>query len=111
MLATSIVFFALAILMGITLLTFVMQGKKPPRPLVFIHGPLAAAGIIILTAYILSSVYGPTASLYVFIAAALGGFFLAYRDFTGKTIPKGVALIHGMIAVTGFILLLAFILK
>lgn len=46
-------------------------------------------------------------AVIVFAIAALGGAFLAIRHFTGKTLPMPVILLHGALAATGLVLLLA----
>jgi hypothetical protein len=38
----------------------------------------------------------------------LGGIVLFVRDITKKSIPKWLALVHGLVAVVGFIFLLVF---
>ena len=46
----------------------------------------------------------------IFIIAALGGMYLSSKDFTGKTVPKSVAIIHAGIALLGgFILIMLLI--
>jgi hypothetical protein len=47
-------------------------------------------------------------SAVLFVIAALGGFIMMARDVTGKSIPKWLAVVHGLLAVTGFVLLLVF---
>jgi hypothetical protein len=47
-------------------------------------------------------------SIVLFVMAALGGLVLIYRDMTGKSIPKWLAVGHGLIAVAGFIFLLIY---
>jgi hypothetical protein len=40
--------------------------------------------------------------------AALGGFFLVFRDLTGNPVPKAIAVVHGLLAVSGFVFLLIY---
>jgi hypothetical protein len=44
----------------------------------------------------------------LFIIAATGGFIVFVRDIINKPVPKWLAIVHGLIAVTGFIFLLMF---
>lgn len=108
MLIIAITFFALAALLGIYLLSFVLQNRETPKGVAFTHGPLAAIGLTLLIVYACFNTPSPWISIILFTLAALGGFMLIYRDLTGKSIPKWLALGHGLIAVTGFVLLLIF---
>lgn len=105
----AIVFFVLAALLGVYLLTYVIQKKNTPKAIAFIHGPLGAIGIIILLIYAILYTPKPIVSLIIFIIAACGGFLLIYRDITGKSVPRWLALLHGIIVVIGFVFLLIFI--
>jgi hypothetical protein len=107
----SIGFFALAALLGMYLLTFVLQGKETPKAIVFTHGPMAAIGVVLLIIYALKGGPSPTESIVLFVLAALGGLFMVFRDLSGKPIPKFLAVGHGLLAVTGFIFLLLFAFK
>ncbi len=108
MIYTAIALFSLAALLGMFLLGFVLKGKETPKAVVFTHGPLAAAGLILLIVYAFSESPGPLESIILFTIAALGGFVMLYRDITGKGIPKWLAIAHGLLAVSGFVFLLIF---
>lgn len=108
MIIAAIVLFSLAALLGIFLLTFVLRGKATPKAVTFTHGPLAAAGLVLLIIYAFQHSLAPFESLILFIIAAIGGFVLIARDLTSSSVPKWLALLHGLIAVAGFILLLKF---
>lgn len=109
MLYTAIAFFSLAAILGLTLASFVLRGKSTPKALVLVHGPFAAIGIFLLLVYAFYQSPKPIASLVLFIIAALGGFVMLYRDLTGQVLPKWLAVAHGLIAITGFAFLLAFV--
>lgn len=108
---TAIGFFALAALLGLYLLTFVLRGKETPKAIVFTHGPMAAIGVVLLVVYALKGGPNPTESIVLFVLAALGGVYMVIRDLSGKPIPKFLAVGHGLLAVTGFIFLLLFAFK
>jgi len=108
MLILAIAFFTLAATLGIYLLSFVLQDKDTPKGVAFIHGPLAATGLIILVIYAFFHTPAPIVSIILFILAALGGFMLIYRDLTGKSVPKWLAIGHGITATVGFIFLIVF---
>ncbi len=110
MLTTAIVLFALAASGGITLLTFVLRARQTPRALALIHGLFAAVALLLVILFVASGVTpSPVASMTVFIVAALGGFTLFSIDLMKKKLPKWLAVLHGLIAVLGFILLLIFV--
>lgn len=108
MLITSIVFFILAALLGLYLLSYILTGKHTPKRIVFIHGPLALIGLIILVVYAYIHTSSPWVSIILFIMAALGGVTMIYRDMTGKSVPKWMAIGHGLTATVGLIFLLIF---
>lgn len=100
----SLIFFALAALLGLFLLTRILRNKETPKGISMIHGLLASTGLILLIIY---SACNNRQDLFVFVAvfvgAALGGLILIYRDIKGKTIPKPLALLHGALAVSAFL--------
>jgi zinc transporter ZupT len=100
--------FALGALIGMYLLTLVLQSKETPKAVSFIHGLFVVVAVVMLITYITKHSPSPIESLVLFILAALGGLILIYRDLTGKKIPKWLAIAHGLIAVTGFVFLLVF---
>ena len=103
-------FFSLAILLGMVLLGFVMGSKETPKAVVFSHGPLAIIGLVLLVIYLFRGGPNPWESVILFTLAAMGGLVLAARDLSGKAVPKWLAVAHGFLAVTGFVLLLFFAL-
>ena len=105
MLYTTIALFALAALLGMYLISFVLQGKETPKSVAFIHGGFAAAALVLLIYYTATGA-GPVESVVLFVIAALGGFVMIARDLSGKSIPKWLAMVHGLVAVTGFVFLL-----
>lgn len=108
MLSIAILFFSLAALLGLYLLSFVLQNKNTPKGIAFIHGPLAGIGLIILIIYAFFNTPSPIVSITLFVLAALGGIMLIYRDLTGKAIPKWMAVGHGLTAIVAFIFLIYF---
>lgn len=105
LLAAAIVF-ALTAAGGALLLSYVLRGKPTPKMVTFIHGPAGALGIVLLLALWLRGETRVAASLGLFVLAALGGFFLLYRDLAHGHVPRPIAIVHGLVAVTAFVLLL-----
>ncbi|QMT59779.1 hypothetical protein [Legionella sp. PC997] len=107
MFISTILIFLITISLGVWLLMYILKNKNTPKGLALTHGSFAFIGILLLIIY--SIFYNaPLVSLLLFIAAAIGGFILIYRDITGKTIPKWLALGHGITALLGLICLILF---
>jgi peptidoglycan/LPS O-acetylase OafA/YrhL len=103
--------FALGAIIGMYLLALILQDKETPKAVALIHGGFVVIALVMLIVYITKNSPGPAESLVLFIIAALGGLVVAFRDFTGKKIPKWLAVVHGLVAVAGFIFLLVFAFK
>lgn len=109
MIILTIILFALAATLGLGLISYVLTNKNTPKGVAIIHGTIGASAIVLLLLYVWLYSPGLYLSLIFFVLAALGGFTLIYRDLTGKSLPKWLALGHGLLAVIGFILLLIFV--
>jgi hypothetical protein len=95
---------------GATLAVIRLRGAPwPPIWMALGHGSVAALGVILLG----YAAYSPgipglaQAALGIFILAALGGatLFLGFH-MRGKALPIPIVLAHGVIAATGYVLLL-----
>jgi peptidoglycan/LPS O-acetylase OafA/YrhL len=110
MLKTSTVLFAISALGGATMAILRFSGKPhPPSWLAMVHGFLAAAALTLLVfAAFTASVPGlATLALILFLVAAAGGVLLNLRfHLKDIPLPKWLVLVHGGIAVIGFICLL-----
>jgi hypothetical protein len=100
--------FLLGALIGMYLLAMVLQKKETPKPVAFIHGAFVATALVLLIYY--ASVHGPglMESIVLFVLAALGGLTLIIRDLSGKSLPRWLAIGHGLVAIAGFIFLLVY---
>jgi len=110
MLYLAIGLFALSAVMGL-IVAIAIFTKKPetPKPAVYAHGALAATALVLLIVYIMNNPTNyPQLSLILFVAAAIGGFYLFINDLKRKPGPISVVAIHALLAVTAFVLLLAF---
>ncbi|MBZ0097647.1 MAG: hypothetical protein K8F30_01105, partial [Taibaiella sp.] len=72
MLYTIIAFFALAAIMGLTLLSYVFRSRETSKPVMILHGLFAATGLVLLILYTFGNNPGPTESVILFVIAALG---------------------------------------
>ena len=103
---TIIGLFALGAVLGMYLLSFVIGKKETPKFVAVIHGVFVAAALILLMVFN-SKNPGLLDSIILFVIAALGGIVLFIRDITGKSLPRWLALLHAVVAVGGFVVLLA----
>src|SRR5437868_717275 len=113
MLVTAIILFLIAAVFGLIILTAILKDRPTPKPIVFTHGPIAAAGLILVLLY---WYYQPTDPLLItsavlFILAALGGLTLFTIDMTNRRIPKLLAVGHPILAVIALVTLIIYVLK
>ena len=107
---TAVVLFAISAVGGITMAAIRFSGKpRPPTWLAMLHGFLSAAALTLLI-YAAFTVGLPTLALTatgLFVIAAIGGVFMNLNyHWKGLPLPKPLVLVHGAIAVIGFVCLL-----
>jgi hypothetical protein len=86
------------------------KNASPPRPvLAVLHGLFAASGLVVLLlAVIKVGMQGaPAIALGLLVVAALGGFGLLSFHLRGRALPSGLVVGHALLAVAGFVTLLA----
>ncbi len=93
---------------GMYLLSLILRNKSTPKGVTIIHGVMAAIALVLLIIYCFGNSPSPWVSLIVFVLAAIGGFYINFKDISGKPVPKWFAVTHGVIALTGFGLLIFF---
>lgn len=102
--------FALSAVLGVTILVNWLNKKSASRVVVYSHGIAAALALGLLTWYSVGHPGDfPRVSLILFAIAAIGGFYMFFLDLKKKPSPMMVAFIHGLLAVAGFVMLLAFV--
>ena len=110
-LRTAVVLLAIAALGGLVMAGMRFAGKPhPPSSLAMLHGFLAAAAVTLLL-YAAFTVGLPSlavGALILFLIAAAGGVVLN-QNYHWKNIPlpKWLVVVHAVVAVIGFLLLLA----
>ncbi len=102
-----IAIFALGALIGMYLLSFVLQKKETPKIVSYVHGALVGTALVLLVCYA-ADTPGLTEVVILFVIAASGGITMIVRDLKDKPLPRWLALAHGTIALTGFALLLIY---
>ena len=99
--------FAVGALGGAFLAFCHFTGKKLPMPVALLHGALGAGGLVcLLLAYLKGGLHGLAAIAFgLFLAAALGGFYLFSKHLRNLPLPSPVVLIYAGVAVVAFVLL------
>jgi len=106
----TILVFAVAAVIGLTMALAVFKGQFPPVPSAVLHGLFGATGLVLLiVAVFVHHAVGPAQwAFWLFLIAALGGFFIAFGFHAKKkAIPPGLVVVHASVAVVGFLILLA----
>ena len=107
---TAAVLFGISALGGLIMAGIRFSGPNPPAWLAMLHGFLSAAALTLLI-YAACTVGLPKLAdlaIVLFIIAALGGVAmnLVYQ-WKMIPLPKWLVIVHGLLAVSGFVLLLA----
>jgi hypothetical protein len=98
---------AVAAVVGVYMAIQHSKGKSPPpTAAAVLHGLLAVAGVVLV---LLGVMQGASKmhvwALALFVVAALGGLYLVSHHIRKRPLPGGVIAIHGVVAATGFVLL------
>ena len=107
---TAVVLFAISAVGGIVMAGIRFGGKPhPPTALAMLHGFLSAAALTLLI-YAACTVGLPSLALaatVLFVVAAIGGVYMNLNyHWKMLPLPKWLVIVHGAIAVVGFLLLL-----
>ena len=107
MLTLSIVLFALAAVLGLTVAVALFKKKETSKPVVLAHGAAGAAGLVLLLLYALAHTERRlTIAIGLFVVAALGGFVLLANDLRRKPGPTFLIVVHAVVAVMAFVIVL-----
>lgn len=107
---TAAVLFGISALGGLTMAGIRFSGPNPPAWLAMLHGFLSAAALTLLI-YAACTIGLPALAQFaivLFVIAALGGVVmnLVYQ-WKMMPLPKWLVVVHGLLAVAGFVCLLA----
>jgi hypothetical protein len=109
MLYLNMALFALAAVLGVTILYTWVTKKDTPRAVVYSHGIAAATALVLLVVYALQNPENyPKVSIILFVIAASGGFYMFINDMAKRPNSLFIALFHALLAVSGFLTLLFF---
>ncbi|MDB5881892.1 MAG: hypothetical protein JWP43_1770 [Ramlibacter sp.] len=103
---TAAVVLAVAALGGLLMAGMRFAGtERPPSWLAMLHGLLAGAGLTLLlyAGFAVGISRSAWIGIVLLVLAALGGVFLnlAYHD-KRLPLPKGIMIVHALVAVAGF---------
>lgn len=109
MIITALILFLLGAVGGLAMAVMSFRGKSIPWLLAIGHGVLGAAGLLLLLAAVIRGIGGQVAlvALVVLLVAALGGFYLLSYHIRKQNHPKGVIVVHALVAVAGVLTLLS----
>jgi hypothetical protein len=110
MIRLSLLMFAVAALAGLAMAVMHFRGVSPPRVvLATLHGLFAASGLVVLLLALIKTGFGgqPGIAFGLLVLAALGGFVLLGSHAQGKRLPSALVVGHALLAVAGFLTLLA----
>ena len=110
MLYASIALFVLAAVFGATILITWLNKKNAPAVVVYSHGGLAVAGLLVLLYYVFThpTAY-PKLAIGLFIATALGGSYMFLTSGPDKAKPVPIAGLHALLAVGSLVMLLVYV--
>lgn len=98
--------FVTAAILGITMAVLHFRGIKSGRAIGIVHGVFVAAGFVLLASGLYRVEAGPWWWLLAaFIATALGGLYLFYRQGKDQPWPNAVIIVHGAAAIASIALL------
>jgi hypothetical protein len=107
---TAASLFAISALGGLVMAGIRFSGPNPPTWLAMLHGFLSAAALTLLI-YAACTVGLPSLAnltVVLFVIAAIGGAVMNLNyQWKLLPLPKWLVVVHALLAVTGFVLLLA----
>lgn len=101
--------FALAAVLGLTILLKIIRNRATYKPLVFLHGSFAVIALVILILNFMSNPKGLYLIVGLFWLTAVMGLSTFAYDITKREPPKIVALLHAGAAITSFALLVLYV--
>ena len=103
MVVYAVVLFLIAAAGGLYMAARIFGGAVPPVAVAVAHGALAATGLVLAILAAMASDAVPLVKYGagILFLAALGGFFLLSFHLRKVPHPKGVVVLHALIAVAG----------
>lgn len=105
----AIAVFAIAAILGVSILVNWLTKKGVSKGVIYGHGIFAAIGLVALIVFAIQNPENqPKVTLILLVIAALGGFYMFFRELQNKMSPYSIAFVHALLAVAGFVSLLLF---
>lgn len=108
----AIILFVIGAILGLNILINVLKNNPTPKVSVLLHGLFVAVALIIVIIAVAGGKDVTSTlivSLIFFLVAALGGFVMVLIDLGKKQLPpKGLAILHPILAAIGLVLLIIF---
>jgi hypothetical protein len=105
----TIIVFALSAVLGLTILIKWLSKKEVSKGVIYSHGIFAALGLGLLAFFAVENADNfPKTALILLVIAAIGGFYMFFRELQKKMSPYSIAFVHALLAVAGFVSLLLF---
>lgn len=107
MLTYSIILFAIAAVLGLTVAVALLRKKETSKPVALAHGAVGAGGLVLLLLHAMSHPQQMlTLAIVLFVVAALGGAVLFANDLRRKPGPVFLIFVHALVAVVALVLVL-----
>jgi len=111
MIYVAISLFAVSAIFGLTILIKWLTNKEASKTVIFSHGIIAALALVLVIVYAVQNPQNfPKVGLLLLVLAAIGGFYMFIRDMQKKMSPTAIALVHALLALSGVVALLFFVI-
>lgn len=112
LLKIAIALFIIGAIFGLIVLTAILRNQPTPKPVVLFHGLFVATALVLVLIAFFTGQQDKLLliSLGLFVIAAIGGFTMLFTDLLNKPIPKWLAIIHPLVAASGLVVLIVYVL-
>jgi uncharacterized protein with PQ loop repeat len=113
MLNIAIVLFLFAATLGVIILLAILKNRPTNKPIVVIHGILGGLGLLIALTWFAMGEITPLylTAIGILLVAITLGFIVFGIDISNMKIPKWLALLHPLFAITGIVVLIVYMTK
>jgi hypothetical protein len=113
MLVFAMILFLCAVILGFVLLLSILKDRKTNKPLAVLHGTFGGFGLLVALTYIAIGTITPLylAGIGILLIAITLGFIVFGIDISNMRIPKWLALLHPLFALTGIAILVVYMTK
>ncbi len=112
MLIVAIILFIVGGIFGAMMLYSILLNRYTPGPAASLHGIAVIVALVILIDFIRGHIGPkPLLSMWLLVGAAILGFILLILTLLRRQPPKILAIIHPLVAIAGFVLLFAYVLR